>query len=105
MRGWSCSYVERKETNGLCFSTGFIARRDAKDHQCHSHHSLLLALVFSIFLSFFFFLRQKELAPVRSDMDKIIAVSQRLRSARLNLKRRRNESIGPACCHTSRTDK
>lgn len=53
MRGRSCSYLERRETNGLCFSTGFIARRAAKDLQCHSHHSLLLALVFSIFISFF----------------------------------------------------
>lgn len=53
MRGRSCSYLESRETNGLCFSTGFIARRAAKDLQCHSHHSLLLALVFSIFISFF----------------------------------------------------
>lgn len=63
-------------------------------------------------ISFFHFLllplkkkKIKRLVPVRSDTDKIIAVSQRLRSARLNLKGRRDENCGPAHCYSSSTDK
>lgn len=60
------------------------------------------------FFHFLFFAlkkKKKRLVPVRSDTDKIIAVSQRLRSARLNLKGRRDENCGPARCYSSSTDK